>query len=96
MKTPQAIFDYLLIDEVIVIYDLHNELNCSKSVTNDIENVIDIINTNLHGIGNRKVIYRDTRHIFDEVVIQDNQFLKFNMLNEVDIKNAIKKMNNRT
>ncbi len=92
MKVSQAIFDYFLINEIIVIYDLHDEHNCSKSVTNDIDNVMAVINVNLQGIGNRKVIYRDTDCIFDEIVIKDNQFLRFNTLNEQDIKNAIKRV----
>lgn len=92
MKISHAIFIWDVRDDIIVIYDLHTIENSSVTVTNDIENVIDVVNIGMKGIGTRKVIYRDTESIYDEVVIKDNKFFKFRSLNEPSYSNAIKKL----
>jgi hypothetical protein len=92
MKSSLAIFIWDIRDDVIVIYDLHNEENSSMSVTNDIENVIAVVNADIGGIGEQKVIYRDTELMYDEVIIKNNEFFKFNSLHEHSYLKAIKKV----
>ncbi len=87
--TSLAIFDYSLMYDSVVIFDLHDENNCSRSVTNDVENVIEIINIGLQGIGDRKVIYRDTNRIWDEIIIKNNQFHDFKPLNKKTLTEAL-------
>lgn len=89
MICSQAIFDYRIIGGVIVIIDLHSSENCSRSVTTDIGKVIEIIAVNLHGLEGRRVIYRDTDGIYDEVLTNNDRFTKFKLLSTRSLAKAL-------
>jgi hypothetical protein len=89
MRFAFAIFDYGILNGVVVIKDLHSSDNHSMSVTNDAENVISVIAANNHGLDGLKVIYRDTEGIYDEIIIKDSQFAGFRLLNAPSLKQAL-------
>lgn len=78
------------IDGVICIVDLDGD----KSVTNDIENVID----DLARAGIRldgPVIYKDSDGIWDEVLVSDNKFKDFQFINVRKVEDAIAAVKSR-
>lgn len=95
MKLPRAVFQWSIVCDVVVIWDKNVDMTFNPSVTNDIENVIEEINsliekyTDIKGIGNRKVIYRDSDLMYDEVVVKKNTFSKFKPIQEQSYLKAI-------
>ncbi len=92
--TTLAVFDYEVIDNVIVITDLHDDNNCSRTVTNDVESVIELIRFGLKGFKGRRIIYKDTDHVWDEIVIKDDQFFDFKSLNKKTLTETLRDINN--
>lgn len=62
------------------------------SVTNDVENVIDIIAVNTYGLNDLWVIYCDTDNIYDEILTKNNKFSGFRLLNAKGLRQAFIKL----
>ncbi len=93
MIKRDSVFSWYICNNTIIIKELETSSDLHISVTNNIENVISIVNKELNGIGNRKVIYRDSDLIYDEVIIKDNRFSEFKCINTQSYLDAIKKVN---
>lgn len=86
-----ADFEYQVLDDVIVIFDLNMG---GRSVTNDIHNVLDHIEQEIGGIKGKRVIYRDSHGIFDGIgVTRNGEFTNFYSLNVKSLDAALKKLN---
>ena len=85
-----ADFDYEVVNDVVAIYDLDLGNN---SVTNDIQCILEILKGGIENLAQKKVIYRDSMGIFDEVVINENAtFMGFRSINETTLDKAITKL----
>ena len=82
-------FDYEVIENVIVIYDLDHG---GRSVTNNIQAVLDIVSSevSLHG---KKIIYRDSQKVFDGINHYKGAFQSFYSVNETVLEKALTKVN---
>ena len=86
----RADFDLQFIKNVVVIYDLNLG---NQSVTNDAENVIEYLNNVIPEFSSKKIIYQDTRGIFDELEInKKGQFIGFKSINEKTLEKALEKL----
>lgn len=60
--------------KMVLIIDLDRG---NRSVTNDVENVIATI-TNMTGpLNDSYVVYRDSQHQWDEIIVKDDKFVGF-------------------
>lgn len=85
MKTPfRADYTYTVAGSVIAIIDLDQG---SKSVTNDMENVLDDIQAELGDLSGYAVIYRDSMGRWDGVRLERG-VVQFYSLNEADPERA--------
>lgn len=85
MKTPlRADYTYTVEGSVIAIIDLDQG---SKSVTNDIENVLDDIRAEIGDLAGYGVIYRDSMARWDGVRLERG-VVEFYSLNETDPERA--------
>jgi hypothetical protein len=90
----EAEYYYEIVGDVIVIYD---ESQGGRTVTNDIERVLDEIAKDLKANGKLlkdfKVIYKDTQKVFDGIALtKDGRFDHFYSINEYLLKDALKKL----
>jgi hypothetical protein len=89
MKTPfRADYTYTVEGSVIAIVDL--DLG-SKSVTNDMENVLDDIRAELGDLAGYAVIYQDSMGRWDGVR-QKGYSVEFYALNELDQQQAASRL----
>lgn len=89
MQATLSDFDYELVEDVVVIYDCDQG---GRSVTNDIQSVLNAINAELGGIGFRPVIYRDSTKTFDGVNHDGARFTGFYSVNETVLEAALSKV----
>jgi hypothetical protein len=87
----KADFDFEIAARVLVIYDLNLG---NKSVTNDIENVLQRIWDEIDPLERiDAVIYRDSEGVFDQVILGEGRtFKRFAPLVETDVLKAIAKV----
>lgn len=86
---PRAVYSFTVENGVICIID-HDE---GKSVTNDAENVIaDLVKQGID-VDTQPVIYRDTRGIWDQLLVKNGRFYTFKSVNERDKELAKAKVN---
>ena len=81
---PRADYTYTVEGSVIAIIDLDQG---SKSVTNDMENVLDDIQTELGDLAGYAVIYRDSMGRWDGIRLERG-IVVFYSLNETDPEGA--------
>jgi len=87
--SPRADFSYEIVNEVVCIIDNDN----GKSVTNDAVNVLADIAGQGVNLAGRRVIYRDTRGVWDELVLNpDGSFCNFKSINERERSKALAKV----
>ena len=84
---PRAKFSYQVVGRVIAIIDRDE----GRSVTNDADRVIATLATNFDLSGYR-VIYRDTRGVWDELLVADGKFDGFRCINETELEAALAKV----
>ncbi len=85
MKTPfRADYTYTVTGSVIAIIDLDQG---SKSVTNDMEQVLDEIQAEIGSLAGYSVIYRDSMGRWDGVRLERG-LVEFYSLNETDPERA--------
>ena len=92
MNELQACFDYELVDNVVVIYGCDAG---GRSMTNDIQNVLNAVDKALGGIGYRRVIYRDSTKTFDGVDHIGQRFTGFYPLSETVLEAALSKVQSK-
>ena len=81
-KNTSSDYEYEIIGDVVVIYDL----NLGRmSVTNDIEEVIKEIGTTVD-LSTRKIIYRDSCGVFDGITLNKERFYP---INKTTLKEAL-------
>jgi len=86
-----AIFDYQILNDVVVIFDLNLGAN---SVTDDIVSVLESIVKDIGDFNGKRIIYRDSCGRFDGVAITNTgHFFSFFTLNERTLAAAMKKLN---
>jgi hypothetical protein len=85
----RAVYSRAVYGNVIAIID-HDE---GKSVTNDAENVINDLTRQGFDLSQYRVIYRDTRGIWDQMLIdRTGHFAGFSSINERDLPAALAKL----
>lgn len=84
---PRASFSYRTYDRVIAVLD-HDE---GRSVTNDADAVIEQL-AEKFDLSRYRVIYRDTRGIWDELRVRDGRFDGFRSINDRDLEAALLKV----
>ena len=87
----RACCDYEIHGSVIAIIDLCR----GKSVTNDAEHVLADLAKAGFDLTRYRVIYRDTRGIWDELILRDGAFAGFLAINERDLETALAKLRRR-
>ena len=86
---PRSVYSRAVHGNVIAITD-HDE---GKSVTNDAENVIDDLARQGFDLSLYRVIYRDTRGIWDQMLVdRTGHFAGFSSINERDLSAALAKL----
>jgi hypothetical protein len=89
IKEPRSVYSRAVYGNVIAIID-HDE---GRSVTNDAENVIDDLTRQGFDLSKYRVIYRDTRGIWDQVLVdRTGRFAGFSTINERDLSAALAKL----
>jgi hypothetical protein len=79
------------------VYSLteHGEFLClvdsgkGRSITNDAEAVVADLAAAGHDLARKRVLYRDTMGLWDELVVKDGQFSHFAPIHERDVQSAI-------
>ena len=66
-----------------------------RSVTNDAENVIASLRAAAYDLTTNRVIYRDTRGVWDELLVVDGAFAGFASISEANLDAAISKARRR-
>ena len=84
----RATYDTTVIGNVIAIRDSGS----GKSVTNDAENVVSDLAKAGFNLADYRIIYRDTRGVWDEMVIRAERFAGFSSINEHDLTAALAKV----
>jgi hypothetical protein len=87
IAAPRAVFSYRSYAAVIAVIDLDE----GRSVTNDAEAVIAQL-AEKFDLSKYRVIYRDTRGIWDELEVCDGEFAGFRSINERDLDVALAKV----
>jgi hypothetical protein len=84
---PRAYYEHKLIGGVLCVIDLNQE--GARSVTNDAEKVV----AELHAKGllpaGRKLIYRDSTGIWDEMLVEAGRFTRFAPLRTNSLLDAL-------
>ncbi len=90
MKTPfGADYTYTVEGNIIAIVDLDQG---SKSVTNDMENVLEDIRTELGDLAGYAVIHQDSTGRWDGVRQVEQRVIEFYSLNETDQQRAANRL----
>jgi hypothetical protein len=87
IPAPRATFSYRSYGDVIAVID-HDE---GRSVTNDAEAVIEQL-AQKFDLSKYRVIYRDTRGVWDELRVRDARFDGFGSINETGLDAALAKV----
>jgi hypothetical protein len=85
---PCAAYSYTVHASVIAIVDRDQ----GRSVTNDAANVIQDLADEGFDLSQYRVIYRDTRGIWDELKTENGRFAGYASLNETDLEAALAKL----
>jgi hypothetical protein len=89
LTEPRSVYSHTVHRHVIAIID-HNG---GRSVTNDVENVIDDLTRQGFDLSRYRVIYRDTRGIWDQLLIdRTGHFAGFSSINERDLSAALARL----
>ncbi|MGF9764301.1 DUF6011 domain-containing protein [Microvirga sp. 0TCS3.31] len=87
--TRRSNYSVGVVDGIVCVVDL--DLG-ARSVTNDADNVIaDLVADGTLQPGQR-VIYRDSRHVWDELVVRDGRFVGLAAVNEINQDKALVKI----
>ena len=92
----KAVFTYTILDRVLCLVDLVLAAPTAMSITNDAEAVVHWCFKELDGLGFNKIIYQDTDGIWDELVTDGSEFVRFKAIGERDITTAVQKVRNES
>jgi hypothetical protein len=86
---PRAIYSHAIHGTVIAIID-HDQ---GRTVTNDAANVVDDLTRQGFDLSKYRVIYKDTRGIWDQILVdRTGHFAGFSSINERDLPAALGKI----
>ena len=89
LTEPRSVYSHTVHGNVIAIID-HDG---GRSVTNDVENVIDDLTRQGFDLSRYRVIYRATRGIWDQLLIdRTGHFAGFCSINERDLSAALARL----
>jgi hypothetical protein len=89
IKEPRSVYSRAVYGNVIAII-AHDE---GKSLTNDAENVIEDLAAQGFDLSQYRVIYKDTRGIWDQILVDcTGHFAGFSSMNERDLPAALAKL----
>ena len=89
INEPRSVYSRTVHGNVIAIIDHHE----GRSVTNDADNVIDDLARQGFDLSKYLVIYRDTRGIWDQLLVdRTGHFAGFSSINERDLAAALAKV----
>jgi hypothetical protein len=89
LTQPRSVYSHTVHGNVIAVID-HDG---GRSVTNDVENVIDDLTRQGFDLSRYRVIYRDTRGIWDQLLIdRTGHFAGFGSINERDLSAALARL----
>jgi hypothetical protein len=85
----RSVYSYRVFDRVIAVID-HDK---GRSVTNDADNVIKDLAKKGFDLSQYRVIYKDTRGIWDQMLVdRTGHFAGFKSINERDLPAALAKL----
>jgi hypothetical protein len=87
IEAPRALFRHVVYDGVIAIFGSDE----GRSLTNDANLVVKTL-AGKFDLSKYRVIYRDTRGIWDEMLVRDGRFAGFASINERDLEAALVKI----
>jgi hypothetical protein len=89
LAEPRSVYSHTVHGNVIAIID-HDG---GRSVTNDAQNVIDDLIRQGFDLSKYRVIYRDTRGIWDQLLVdRTGHFAGFSSVNERDLSAALARL----
>jgi hypothetical protein len=89
INEPRSVYSRTVHGNVIAIID-HDQ---GRSVTNDADNVIDDLTRQGFDLARYHVIYRDTRGIWDQLLVdRTGRFAGFSCINERDLSAALARL----
>lgn len=89
MGEPRSVYSHTVHGNVIAIID-HDG---GRSVTNDVDNVIDDLTQQGFDLLKYRIIYRDTRGIWDQLLVdRTGHFAGFSSINERDLSAALARL----
>jgi hypothetical protein len=83
--TPRAAYHYTTHGSVICIVDE----GAGKSVTNDVENVLEDLRREGINLARVRLIYRDSQGLWDEIVVLDDRFRRFRAIGARTLEAAL-------
>ena len=86
----RANYTYEIHGNVIAVVDSNDG---GKSVTNDAENVIADFVAKGFDLSKCHVIYKDTRGVWDEMLVKNDAFADFRSINERELSSALARLN---
>lgn len=89
IEEPRAVYSHAVHGNVIAIID-HGQ---GRTVTNDAANVIDDLTRQVFDLSTYRVIYKDTRGIWDQILVdRTGHFAGFGSVNERDLPAALARL----
>ena len=89
MGEPRSVYSHTVHGNVIAIIDYDG----GRSVTNDVDNVFDDLTRQGFDLSKYRVIYRDTRGIWDQLLVdRTGNFAGFSSINERDLSAALARL----
>lgn len=92
----RSIFDAEDYGDIICITDLSDGSTVRRTVTGDTTRVIDNIAESFGHLSGRRVIYRDTSGVWDEIVVTANKFSGFAAIGVRTLEEALKEITRRS
>lgn len=91
----RALYVFSVFNNYLIIEDL----NGMKSVTNDMDNILEDLNKQITGLDKKKVIYKDSMGVWDEVRFKSTgnhiHSITFHSIGENDMMKALEIVKNR-
>lgn len=89
MKSPRSEFTYEMRGDVVILVEHEG---AARSVTNDAEKVISELHREGLDFTGKRVVYQDALGSWDELIVEGNRFVRFNLLNAPSLLDALATM----
>ncbi len=90
--SSRANYDWRIDDDIIAIVDKGG----GKTVTNDIDNILKDISTEIPNLDKFQIIYQDSFGIWDGVIVKGARCIQFFSINETEYQKAKEKLNHNS